>query len=313
MLEPKTPLNELQRLQAVKDLCLTQSSSDPGLIRITELTARLFNTDIALVTIMGDQKQIFKSAYGTDITEIPRSHSFCGHVIYEEQPMVIEDTLQDHRFMDHPLVHSAPFIRFYAGQPLKSPSGFMIGTLCLMDAKPRKFAAIDLRNLQDLAGIAENQIKFIADATTDDLTNLLNKRGFYSLARKNIAIAMRSELKVSLAVLTLTGLKQLNNEFDHALSDRVLRIFADALSQSTRKTDIIARLDSVKFAVLSIDKNSDDLDQIRTRLETTLAEKVTPNSPIKTNLDFNLTSVQFEPQANIDLEQIIATAEGKLN
>ncbi|AHF00879.1 diguanylate cyclase [Thiomicrospira aerophila AL3] len=304
----KLPNIEPQRLQAVKDLCLTQPTQDPGLDRITELTARLFNTEIALITIMTRDKQLFISAFGTNIAEIPRQDSFCNEAIFHEQPLVIEDCFQDKRFSELPLVKDAPFIRFYAGQPIKSPSGFIIGTLCILDSKPKKFEHNELRNLQDLAMIAENQIKYIADTTTDDLTGLLNRRGFYGQARKHLDLAMRSELHASLAIIDLNRFKDINNEFGHAFGDRVLRIFADALTQSTRKTDLVARFGGDEFVILSIDKHSDDLYKVRDRLKTAIAQLRPLDLPQAINIDFCIGALEFKPTAELDLEAVLADA-----
>jgi len=309
MKKPATPHNEKQRLQAVTDLCLTQSPSDPALNHISELAARLFNTPISLVTILDSERQFFKGAHGVSITETHRDISFCGHAIHSEQPLIVADTHLDERFVDNPLVTSAPHIRFYAGHPLKSPDGFLIGTLCVIDSTPRNFGASDLQTLADLAQIAENQIKYIADATTDDLTGLLNRRGFYALARKHLDLAMRSELQASLAVIDLIQFQEINDAFGHAFGDRVLRIFADALNQSTRKTDLVARLGGDKFVILSIDKHSDDLYKVRDRLQTAIAKLRPSDLPPVINIDFCIGALEFTPTVDIDLEAILANAD----
>ena len=312
MKKPDIPDNEAQRLQAVKDLCLTQSASDPALNHITELAARLFNTPISLVTVLDSERQFFKGAHGVTITETPRDISFCGHAIHSEQPLIVEDTHQDERFIDNPLVTSAPHIRFYAGHPIKSPDGFLIGTLCIIDSTPRNFGSADLQTLADLAQIAENQIKYIADATTDDLTGLLNRRGFYALARKHLDLAMRSELHASLAVIDLDKFKDINDEFGHAFGDRVLRIFADALNQSTRKTDLVARLGGDEFVILSVDKHSDDLYKVRDRLKTAIMQLRPLDLPPAINIDFCIGALEFKPTADLDLEAVLADADKRM-
>lgn len=312
MKKPETPHNEKQRLQAVTDLCLTQSSSDPALNHITELAARLFNTAISLVTILEAERQFFKGSHGVTITETPKDISFCGHAIYSEKPLVVEDTHLDDRFSDNPLVTSEPKIRFYAGYPLRSPDGHFIGTLCIIDPNPRRFSELDLQTLADLAQIAENQIKYIADATTDDLTGLLNRRGFYSLARKNLDLAKRSGLKASLALIDLDNFKQINDQFGHAFGDRVLRIFATALTQSIRKTDLVARLGGDEFALLSIDKQSDDLYQIRDRLTTAVAQSRPADLHEGIRIEFCIGALAFSPSEDIELDQLLNDADQRM-
>ena len=141
MKAPKTPDNETERQQALDDSGLLAEGSEERFDRITRLACHTFSVPIALVSLIDRDRQWFKSRQGLDATETPRDISFCGHAIHHSEPLVVEDTLEDERFFDNPLVTSAPDIRFYAGAPLHTETGHRLGTLCLIDRQPRSSRA----------------------------------------------------------------------------------------------------------------------------------------------------------------------------
>ena len=162
MKAPKTPDNETERQQALDDSGLLAEGSEERFDRITRLACHTFSVPIALVSLIDRDRQWFKSRQGLDATETPRDISFCGHAIHHSEPLVVEDTLEDERFFDNPLVTSAPGIRFYAGAPLHTDTGHRLGTLCLIDRQPRSFDDTQIGLLRELAGMVEDLIR--ADA-----------------------------------------------------------------------------------------------------------------------------------------------------
>ena len=159
MKTPPVPENETQRQEALDETGLLSSGADPRFDRITRLASDLFSVPIALVSLIDRDRQWFKSRQGLEATETPRDISFCGHAIHDSEPLVIEDALEDERFDDNPLVCGEPDIRFYAGSPLHTANGFRLGTLCLIDRKPRSFSEADTAKLKDLAGMVEDLIQ----------------------------------------------------------------------------------------------------------------------------------------------------------
>ena len=158
MLEAPSPDNDDQRVAALRSLGILDTPPEQRFNRITRTAARLFNVPIALVTLVDEQRQWFKSRYGLFVAETPRNISFCGHAILGDEIFVIEDAQSDARFADNPLVTGAPFIRFYAGRPLATPAGTKLGTLCLIGREPRTLSDTDRLMLEDLAGWAEREI-----------------------------------------------------------------------------------------------------------------------------------------------------------
>ncbi|GAB7263844.1 hypothetical protein DZJ_03940 [Dickeya ananatis] len=113
-----------------------------------------------LISLIEEERQLFAASTGMSICETSRDESFCAHAILKKRIMVIPDTRKDPRFRDNPLVTGEPHIRFYAGIPLRTPSGFPIGVLCIIDNKPRSsLSARDAHNLQDFAALVMDKLE----------------------------------------------------------------------------------------------------------------------------------------------------------
>ncbi|WP_417538804.1 ATP-binding protein [Marinobacter sp.] len=158
MKEPEVPANESDRQAALDQLRILDTPPEARFDRLTRMAARLLDVPIALISLIDRDRQWFKSCVGLDVSETPRSISFCGHAILIGQPLLVEDASTDERFRDNPLVTGAPNIRFYAGTPLHSADGYALGTLCVIDRIPRKLSKEDLQCLRDIADCIEEQI-----------------------------------------------------------------------------------------------------------------------------------------------------------
>ncbi|NDP61289.1 ATP-binding protein [Polaromonas sp.] len=158
MLEPIKPQEELARVTELHDLCVLDTAPEERFDRLTRIAQRLFGVNIALVSLIDHDRQWFKSRQGLDDLETPRNISFCGHAILSDAPLVVEDASVDPRFADNPLVTGPLGIRFYAGMPLQGPKGYRVGTLCLIDQKPRPFTPEDAAALRDLAAVVSDQL-----------------------------------------------------------------------------------------------------------------------------------------------------------
>jgi phosphoribosyl 1,2-cyclic phosphodiesterase/DNA-binding response OmpR family regulator len=153
------PHDEKQRIETLTRLNILDSASEERFDRITRLTAALFNVPMTLISLVDIERQWFKSACGIDTSETPRDESFCAHAVMSRKPMVIPDALLDHRFAENPLVLGGPRIRFYCGYPLIAHDGSCIGTLCLLDTRPREFEARGLALLGDMAQLVMSELE----------------------------------------------------------------------------------------------------------------------------------------------------------
>ena len=145
------PQNEKERLEALKAYQILDTKNEEQFDRLTKLASLICNTPIALVSLIDEQRQWFKSAVGLDVPHTAREISFCQHAIMGDDLFEVQSTKNDQRFINNPLVTGAPDIRFYAGYPLKDPSGYNLGTLCVIDTQPKKLSSEQKLALELLA------------------------------------------------------------------------------------------------------------------------------------------------------------------
>ena len=143
--------HENLRLASLNSLRVLDSEPEAQFDAITKLASSLAGCPISLISLVDDDRQWFKSNYGIDEFETPREISFCGHAIESDEVFIVEDARDDERFHDNPLCLSSPHVIFYAGIPLKLSDGFNIGTLCVIDHKPKKLNATQIEQLEILA------------------------------------------------------------------------------------------------------------------------------------------------------------------
>jgi len=158
MKTPELPDNESSRQAALDQLKILDTPPEARFDRLTRMAAKILDVPIAMISLVDRDRQWFKSCVGVDLSETPRSISFCSHAIVNKQPLVVNDTWEDERFRDNPLVTGDPGVRFYAGVPLYSADGLALGTLCVIDRVPRTLSEADHQSLRDLADCAEEQI-----------------------------------------------------------------------------------------------------------------------------------------------------------
>ncbi|MBI2568163.1 MAG: PAS domain S-box protein [Candidatus Schekmanbacteria bacterium] len=189
MKEPAIPACEQDRLVALRGYGIIDSSPEATFDELARIAAHICSVPIALVSLVESHRQWFKSHVGIDATETPREISFCGHVVASGELLIVPDATRDSRFFDNPLVTGAPAIRFYAGAPLVTPNGFVLGTLCVADHCPgaltpaqaemlmllarQVMRQIELRNqLHELA-----RLKAVRDDILDNTSDLIQRIG----------------------------------------------------------------------------------------------------------------------------------------
>lgn len=248
MKKPDIPFNEISRLAVLSSLGILDTDRDEKLDRITRIAKKTFNVPIALISLVDENRQWFKSCFGLDVNETSRDISFCGHAILGKDIFVIENAAADERFHDNPLVTGAPHIRFYAGCPIRI-FGENIGTLCIIDGRERGFDEDDKAALRDLASLVEEKINASQDSNVDFLTHIHNRKGFVEIAEKALRLCRKDGIESSLCFMDLNGFKEINDKYGHDEGDLVLISFSNIIRKEARDSDIVGRLGGDEFVV----------------------------------------------------------------
>ena len=181
------PANEVERLEALRRYKILDTPTEVAFDRITSLAARLFDVPIALVSLVDESRAWFKSCYGFELREVQRDATICSLALLSDDVLVIPDTRQDKRLTCNPFVLNEPGLRFYAGAPLLTQDGFNLGTLCLLDMKPRNALTDEQKaTLADLAAMVVDELEL-------------------RLAARKIAQLDAALLEVTQGVSTVTG------------------------------------------------------------------------------------------------------------
>lgn len=237
------PETESARLKLLADCGVLDTGPENVFDELVKAASYICQTPILLISFVDEQRQWFKACVGLEISETPRSSSFCSHAICQpEQAFVIEDTHLDERFIHHPLVVGPPHIRFYAGFPLVTSSGLALGTLCVIDTKPRILSpaptkmlvalALQISALLDqrtsliemrrrLASQSEHEAALVSSISdlehkndallaatlTDPLTGIGNRRGFDTALMREQERALRDHQPLPVIMIDIDFLK----------------------------------------------------------------------------------------------------------
>lgn len=258
MITAPLPADEAGRLSALRSYDILDTEADSAFDHIAGFAATLLNAPIAAVSLVDAQRQWFKSHHGLATTQTPRDISFCAHAILNPaELLVVPDATRDVRFADNPLVTSDPYIRFYAGVPLVNPQRHALGTLCVMDRRPREITAHERECLIRLGETVSttlelrrmmNEVRHLA--LTDALTGIANRPAFLNMLDRAIVSQRANGQAIALVYFDLDGFKQVNDLHGHTAGDRALQEVGRVLSRDLRDADIVARMGGDEFVAL---------------------------------------------------------------
>lgn len=279
MIVAPLPSNERDRLEALYAYQVLDTESEEVFDEIVRLAARLTSSPIALISLVDQERQWFKSRHGLEAPETHRDLAFCAHAILDpSSPLSVPDALNDPRFATNPLVTGAPDIRAYLGVPLVTPGGQAIGTLCVIDRAPRAHTAEQVEIVSTLARavVANLELRLALRrandvAHIDPLTGLLNRRA----AAGRLEDALNRQRALAVVAIDLDHFKEANDASGHAAGDALLVAAAERLRAAVRESDIVARLGGDEFAVFLIGVSDKDLAaQVADRINVALHQPV---------------------------------------
>ncbi|MBU2294608.1 MAG: sensor domain-containing diguanylate cyclase [Gammaproteobacteria bacterium] len=312
MLIPEMPHDEVLRQQILDDSELIDTPADPYLDTLVKVVREVFAVKTVLVSLIDHDRQWFKSRIGLEITETPRTISFCAHAILGTRPLVVEDTYNDLRFHDNPVVLNNPHIRFYAGQPLFSQEGQPLGTLCMIDPAPRQLTDKQLRLFIDMAVLVEGYLKLrqISAQTEqlraalsreqrktmlDPLTQLWNRAGLNHFLPKQQEQADDLGLQLGVLFCDLDYFKKVNDSHGHAAGDQVLWETARWISAAVRPQDVVTRSGGEEFVVLLQVHDQHELLQIAERIRSALNKEPVTIDELQLNLTISIGAALRNP------------------
>jgi PAS domain S-box-containing protein len=212
------PANESERLQALCQYNILDTESEKAFDDLAQLAARICHAPTALVSLVDANRQWFKSRVGVDIHETPRDIAFCGYTILGTTPLVISDALKDERFSTNPLVTGPPYIRFYAGVPLITSDGYALGSLCVIDDKPR--------------GITNDQLETLQVLSRQVVAQLELRRHLLEAADQESRVRFQQVADSAPILIWVDDLKQHTTFLNHYWSQLVDLLEGDALQET---------------------------------------------------------------------------------
>ncbi len=305
----RVPADEPRRLAALQALNILDTEPEERFDRITRLAQRLFDTPMVTVTLLDTERAWFKSVQGVEGEEDLREVSFCQHAILDpETTLVVGDARLDERFADNPRVTGDPNVRFYAGHPVAAPGGEPLGTLCVIDDKPREAAGFDAEALQELAAMVEAEIASLSLAIGDELTGLSNRRGFEMLGERLLSAARLLGLPFTIVYADLDNMKPINDLHGHEAGDRALIEIGSLLEQSLRGSDLIARLGGDEYCAMLVGTEAEAATAALTRIEDALARRnAATEEPFALSLSLGLA--ESLPGDESPLWDVVAAAD----
>ncbi|SDG39095.1 sensor histidine kinase [Psychroflexus sediminis] len=194
MIKPPIPNKEAERLKELHSLRLIENLPDEDLDLITKLASDICGTKVSLITLIDSKTQFFKSSHGIQLESTSRDVAFCAHAINSPDKMlIVNDATEDERFKENPLVTADPKIAFYAGMPLSTKEGLALGTLCVVDTKPKVLSASQIESLKSLAKLVERL--FESRRKSLDLEKTQTQLQLHKRQAEEIAFSIAHDLK----------------------------------------------------------------------------------------------------------------------
>jgi diguanylate cyclase (GGDEF)-like protein len=284
--------DEPGRQYALDRLTVLDTAPEPAFDKIVGLVRDVLGVPICAVSLLDHDRQWFKAKCGLDVQETGRPVSFCTHTITQAEPFIVNDALADPRFADNPLVTGEPFIRFYAGVPLRTPDGYNVGSLCVIDTVPRAISPRDMGLLEEFGRVVTDELELRQIASRDHLTGALSRRSWTERAKAEMARAHRYGRPLSLAMLDIDLFKKINDSYGHSAGDVVIKHIACLCMSMVRQSDLFGRFGGEEFVLMMPETGAIEARMVAERIRTTFGSAPTNlGEPVTCTISVGLTEL----------------------
>jgi signal transduction histidine kinase len=299
------PKTETQRLDALRSLDILDTLPEQEYDQITKLVASICDTPIALISLLDEDRQWFKSKVGIDHCETEKKYSFCNFAIHsEEEIMEVFDAREDDRFQDNPLVKGDVNVVFYAGVPLRDRDGYALGTLCVIDHQPRTLSEKQKEGLKFLA----NQVikLFELHSINRGLKKTQKQLKEKNAQLRNFAGVVSHDMKMPLANMIVT-IDVLKAKYKDSLDEAGVSYLNNLKNSSFQLSDYITNI-LTHYESDSITNNEESLEEFDVH---TLVEDIVEMLDIGTDCDITFPEESIDIYTNrVALEQILLNLIG---
>lgn len=328
--------SEDERIDALLRYQILDTPPENAFDRITALTAKLLNMPVAVVSLVDTDRIWFKSHYGITVTEVVRCPGLCSSVILGNEPYILTDALYDPRSSENPLVTSEFGLRFYAGVPLRTRDGYILGAFCCLDFKPRTITEEHIEILRTLAGVIIDQMelrlaarrvdelhqKLIEahevlkiQASHDSLTKIWNRSAIMELLRQTLERSQREKKPMSIIIVDIDFFKKINDTQGHPVGDEVIVTVVNRIQYVFRDSDFIGRIGGEEFLGIMYPCNTQEAERIAERCRQAICTQPIPlGKDSQTSLNVTISGGFFsnEQFLGITAQEMIEKADNAL-
>jgi diguanylate cyclase (GGDEF)-like protein len=313
------PANEEQRLQAVRSYDILDTLPEVDFDTLTRVAAHALNTPAAVIGLMDTNRLWFKSQIGLGVPQLDRQIAFCAHAIMQPGELfVVEDLRLDPRFKDNPLVTQPPNVCFYAGAPLIDRQGYALGTIAVVDVKPRVLNESQRVILRDMSAMviaaleSRQRSRLLSHmAMTDHLTGLANRAQFERTLHSEIAHATRTGEAFTVFFMDLDDFKGVNDTYGHAAGDEVLAEVALRMAEQVRAEDLLARLGGDEFGIFMRPSAEDPAESLVKRIVEAIKAPIVLSSGAMINIGISIGTAVYSEETN-SVATLLAKADKAL-
>lgn len=309
MTRPRRPKDETKRLATLRSAPLAGVKAGPTFDEVTRLARELFSTEMAALSVVEDQHQVFAAGLDAPV-ETRRDASFCAHTIGRDEVLAVPDAAADARFADAPLVVHDASVRFYAGAPLSTRNGSRVGALCVLGHEPREVVPADLDALRDLGRALEREIQRFEAASFDALTGLTNRSGLLTLGEEMLAISRSADEGAAVLFIDLEGVRPINERFGEKAGDQALCDLARILEGNFRGSDLVARLGGDEFCVLMAPYTDETENFAVTNRVQAAIDRYNETAGVPWSLHVNIGGARYQP--GMGLDRMLSLADARM-